>query len=301
MSQAQRTANNLKIHLATVNFRSQDLVARLLASVPKDHPALGSVLVVNNSPEDPLDKLEDYPVRVLSPGANLGFGKACNLAIEEVWRTDRHDAIWLVNPDSTLLPGALDQVARVLGTTSEYSILGTLIRDRSNNIDFAGGYVHAGWIGHQHRLPPVRTGPVIETSWVTGGSMVLALEKFREMPGFDPGFFLYGEDVDLCLRSRSQGHRLGMVWGAEVLHNVSEITGRYPRLRAYHSMLGSLRVLRRHYGPLAPLPTAGILGAHALLTFLLNPPKSLGRLQGIMDFYLGRFDQRTPSCDSASA
>ena len=48
----------------------------------------------------------------------------------------------------------------------------------------------------------------IATDWVSGGSLCIETNLFRELGGFDERFFMYYEDIDLCRRVRQAGHNI---------------------------------------------------------------------------------------------
>ncbi len=57
-----------------------------------------------------------------------------------------------------------------------------------------------------------------DIAWVLGASMIARQSLIRTLEGFDENFFLYGEDLDLCLRIRRAGWLIGHIPEAEVIH-----------------------------------------------------------------------------------
>lgn len=72
--------------------------------------------------------------------------------------------------------------------------------------------------------------------WVAGMFMLFRREMFEKLGGFDEGYFLYYEDVDLCARLRLQGYTVVLCTAAEVVHH------------AQRSSHGNVRYFRLHLG-----------------------------------------------------
>ena len=64
--------------------------------------------------------------------------------------------------------------------------------------------------------------------------MVVRAEVFRDIGGFDERYFLYYEDIDLCLRAQEAGWRVAMAPNARVHHEGSRSTRREPTIKVYH-------------------------------------------------------------------
>ena len=84
----------------------------------------------------------------------------------------------------------------------------------------------------------------LEVDWVAGMFMLFRASAFRSVGGFDEGYFLYYEDVDLCHRLRAGGSGVVFEPRAEVVHDARRASRRNPRL-AMHHLRGALRFLSR--------------------------------------------------------
>lgn len=96
--------------------------------------------------------------------------------------------------------------------------------------------------------------------WLSGCAVALRREAFDAVDGFDPGYFLYVEDVDLGTRLRRAGWQLWYAPEVRVTHRVGASTGRH-RVRAVVQHARSLdRYVATHrlHGPAAPLVRAGL-------------------------------------------
>lgn len=166
-----------------------------------------------------LDRRDD--VRVLTPGKNIGFGAAGNLAAAEIgYATDQ--VIAFVNPDVLIDPDALQRLAETamrpgVGIASA-SV--RLLREPSL-INSAGGLIHflgLGWSdGFRHNASEFEASRAVAAA--SGAAMALRAEVFRDLHGFTEEFFLYHEDAELSWRCWMVGLEVRYVADALVLHD----------------------------------------------------------------------------------
>jgi GT2 family glycosyltransferase len=122
---------------------------------------------------------------------NLGHGAAQNVLAERAAGSDRtrgdRDVLVLVNPDTYLSP---DCLATLVGVLDDDSV----------------GIAEARQIPLEH---PKSFDPVTgDTPWASGCLMALRASVFEALGGFEPAFFLHGDDVDLSWRVRLAGLRV---------------------------------------------------------------------------------------------
>jgi len=231
------------------------------------------VLLVDNASRDESLLLvrERFPeVKVFPQQENFGFAAANNLAAEKA----NGEALLLLNADAWLEAGALDRLAEKLSARPDVGLVAPRLRypdgqrqfswapargvvgevlQKARNPFESQAWVHgslARWLAHM-------VGP----TWYTAACVLVRAEAFRVVGGFDTSFFMYFEDVDLCLRLEAAGWRLaqepravavhagGVVGRSDVddLYRPSQL--RYYRLHRpqWESRLVERR-LRRRYG-----------------------------------------------------
>lgn len=245
-----------RISVVIVNYRQWHNTARLIGQLLRS-PAIQSgraeiVVVDNRSPYHPIrNKLRRTPgVSLRCLPQNRGFGRGAN----EGCRLSRGSWLLLLNPDVTtserFLERALESVDRMGRDEPTASIIGLQLRDPNGERQASAG-VTPTLLGtllgllrpraeRKCRLLPGRNRAKV--AWVTGCGMLIRRDCFQQLGGFDPDFFLYYEDVDLCRRARRLGHA---VWHDPALHVV------------HHHPLHSREVP----------PRIRLLTRHALLTF----------------------------------
>ena len=169
---------------------------------------------------------------LLAETANHGFAGANNLAA----RRARGEYLLLLNPDTLVLDGAVDRLLAFARANPRAGIWGgrTLYGDRSLNPASCWGRMtlwnlfcrasgltgvfprselfnseaYGGWDRGSERAVDI----------VTGCFLMIRRETWEALGGFDPAFFMYGEEADLCLRARALGAAPRVTPEAEIVH-----------------------------------------------------------------------------------
>jgi len=254
------------VSVIVVAFRTPDLVARCVQSVHDQNRGLVvEVLVVENDPQDgtaqALAEL-DAPCRVISPGANLGFARAVNLAAVHA----RGRYLLLLNPDALVVDAAVDRLVEFADRRPGHGLYGGRTVDGVGRLDprscwglptlwstlcFAVGLSS---LCKRHPLfDPESLGrwerdSVQTVDVVTGCLCLVPSDTWRALGGFDEQFFVYGEDVDLAVRARSVGFRPLLCPDATVVHEVGRASAtRADKLLLLHR--GKVSLFRKHWTP----------------------------------------------------
>jgi hypothetical protein len=189
---------------------------------------------------------------------NVGFARANNRALARV----RADLIVLLNPDTRVSSAALAACVRELRRRPDVGILGPRVIDGDGSFDrrctrgfptlwsvachVAGveAALHDPWSGRYtqrwlaHNLPA-------DVEAISGAVMICRTAAIRAVGGLDERFFMYGEDIDLCLRVRRAGWRVVYWPGAEITH-LGGGSGTNPRSRAaWAAAIGDLHRIHR--------------------------------------------------------
>jgi len=235
-----------------VTHDTRDEVLGALASLV-EHP--GPVVVVDAGSRDgTADAVRSlHPdVRVLELG-NVGYGRGVN-AGAAVLPADV-EAVVAANADVRFLPGAIEVLVAALRDDRRVAVAGPRVRypdgghqasaRRAPSFGTAVAHAALGWLHPDN--PATRryhaldlTGPDVTTpcdvDWVSGCAFAVRRSDLDAVGGFDPGYRLFVEDVDLCDRLRRSGRRIRFVPGAVVEHRVGASTRRRPlRSRIAHA------------------------------------------------------------------
>lgn len=199
---------------------TQEMYSSLKATV-RDSGLNTEIIFVDDGSTDEtrawLGKLSDPDVSVLLNPRNLGFAATVNAGA----KIARGRVLFLLNNDLILLSGWLDPMLSALSLEDAGMVGNVQLRVDSRQIDHAGLDIFCnGKIGHLHELPQ-NHGDFIETFAVTGACIAIRRESFLSLGGFDTVYTNGGEDIDLCMRIRTQGLKIGVATASKVLHHVS--------------------------------------------------------------------------------
>ncbi len=272
------------IYFITVNYYSTNLISKLISSIKRDGSISYRIVIVNNSFEDYfIYDLKDENVSIVNTEENLGYGRACNIGLNWVYERDAEATVWIINPDTSLEENYLKQAAQFFEYNPEISVLGTTIYEPNGEVWFGGGEFvpkNGTIIGTDQRLPA--SLPYMRADWVSGCSMLINLKHFPDgCPQFDPDYFLYYEDFDVCQRYASQGHIIGVTRKIGVIHQPSSITNRHLDLKLQHSICSYLIALEKHTSRLVLLYRLVLIVFSALVSLPANGKEAINKLKGV--------------------
>lgn len=201
----------------------------------------------------------DPRLHVLHNGENLGFGAGANRAVQQA----RGDAIFLLNPDCRLDPTAIARLRGVAATQTRLGVLGLRLVDANGRVEPAARRNDptlrralnallrrdAGGQGvnlppHEGRAPDGAGAERVDA--VSGAAMWLPREVYERLRGFDEGYFLHCEDLDLCRRARDAGLAVVYTDAVEVIHSKGGSSRHRPVFVAWHKHRGMWRWFRQH-------------------------------------------------------
>lgn len=228
------------VTVAVVSFNTRAHLIRCLASLEPDVSAgRAAVWVVDNGSSDgsAAAARECAPwARVIEPGANLGFGPAVNLVAEQT------QSPWLAcaNADVALEPGALETLLRRgedprVGCVAPRLVLEDGSTQHSVYPLPTVGFTLALNLGFHHLSPRLGDALCMEgkwdperprtVPWAIGAFLLLRRDAFGAVGGFDPGLWMYAEDLDLGWRLHKAGWATRYEPRARVRHASGAATG----------------------------------------------------------------------------
>jgi N-acetylglucosaminyl-diphospho-decaprenol L-rhamnosyltransferase len=234
---------------AVVNYNTGLALAACVASLRA--AGVAEIVVVDNGSVDgslaTLDA-DDTSVRVERTGRNLGYGTAVNRGAALLTTP----YVLVVNPDIVIDPGAVDALGKALDAEPDVAVVGPAIRDVAGepypsarsfpSFTVGAGHAFVGliwpdnrWTRRYRGSPPDAPAGVREADWVSGACCLVRREAFESVGGFDEGYFMYVEDLDLCWRLRRAGWRVLYEPAAAAVHHQGLSTAAHPyRMLAAH-------------------------------------------------------------------
>jgi N-acetylglucosaminyl-diphospho-decaprenol L-rhamnosyltransferase len=205
-----------------VTHDSADHIADTLGALCEQLLDADEAIVVDNASSDgtaAAARAASPRVRVIEPGANLGFGGGCNAGAAAA----SAQLLLFLNPDAVPAPGCLDALRAAAGERPDWGAWQALVTmDGGRAINTSGGVTHflgIGWAGACGE--PVSAAPdePAEVSFPSGAALCIRREAWDRVGGFEARYFLYGEDLDLGLRLWLSGFGVGVVPAARVEHS----------------------------------------------------------------------------------
>ena len=279
------------VDIVIVNWNSQRLLRECLAALDQSTIAerLNVILVDNASTDGSAEALatERAQLDIVRNTQNRGFAPACNQGAKE----GRAPLLLFVNPDVRVRPDTMAAAMRYLDDRGHcgVGVLGVQLTD-------AGGHVQRCCARTPtpatlllqtlflDRLFPALVRPHFLTEWdhgdtrpvdqVMGAFLMIRRALFEQLGGFDERFFLYYEDVDLCLAARQAGWTVVHYAGAQASHTGGGSTAAVKDRRLYHHARSRMAYVAKRHGRGAAILLAGLIlfaempirWAHATLT-----------------------------------
>lgn len=226
-----------RLTLSVVSHHQSSLIAQLLADLTTCGISSIEIILTVNTPEPLPFKPEsfEFPITVINNASPKGFGANHNAAFELA----RGEYFCVLNPDIRL-------------SRSPFSLLIDALEDQS--VGATGPLIlnPAGQVESSARQFPTplslarkaifgepgdeygSEAPVVYPDWIGGMFMVFRSATFRVVGGFDPGYFLYYEDVDICWRLRRNGLRVSRISAATAIHDARRSSHRSLRYLRWH-------------------------------------------------------------------
>ena len=214
------------LSVVIVTFNSADALGATLPALAAQLRDGDELIVVDNGSADGTAAVaaELAPAAsVIETGENLGFSAACNRGAAAA----TGELLCLLNPDAVPAPGWRDAIELPLADDRGWAAWQALVTaEGGTKINTRGGVIHftgIAWAGDAGKrieeLPASESLAIDEPAFVSGACLAIPRQTFVAASGLPDRFFLYHEDVDLSLRLRLAGGRLGVEPAARVDHD----------------------------------------------------------------------------------
>lgn len=260
------------ISVVTVSYGSAHVLSGFLGSVPAASAHALDVIVVDNKPNgsDGVSELTaQHGARYLPMSRNAGYGRAMDAGAA----TAPASVKWIVisNPDIVFAPGAIDAMVAAAETSPDIGAVGPVVLTPEGDVYPSARSIPSLRTGVGHALlanvwpqnpwsrtyrqeseAPPRTR---DAGWLSGSCMLVRRSAFDAVGGFDPGYFMYFEDVDLGYRLGQAGWRNVYTPDASVTHAGAHSTEQHSGLmiRAHHKSAYRFLASRYHGWKLWPV------------------------------------------------
>jgi N-acetylglucosaminyl-diphospho-decaprenol L-rhamnosyltransferase len=265
-----------RVAVVTVSYASEGVLPEFLDSVRFASSENVAIVVADNKP-DSTGVIADITARnrgsYLPLGSNRGYGAAINEAVASLPSTI--DWILVSNPDVVLEPDVVDVLVAIGDEDASIGAVGPAILTLEGAIypsaraipSLRNGIGHALfanlWMGNpwtrSYRNETAEAGHRRDSGWLSGACLLVRRSAFDALGGFDPGYFMYFEDVDLGYRLGKAGFRNVYAPSVAVRHIGAHSTEgeSSAMISAHHE--SAIRFLTRKYPGAALWPVRAVL------------------------------------------
>jgi N-acetylglucosaminyl-diphospho-decaprenol L-rhamnosyltransferase len=277
------------VSVVMVVYMTGQALEESLACVLADPMVDEFVLVDNGSTPVEAERLRslaerDGRVVLISGHGNVGFARGANLGAKAA----SSDLLVFLNPDAFLQPGCVAELVREVEKRPAPCIVGgrVLNADRTEQRGARRGEITPisallslstlarlvpGWrrfeVHWEDDVSPDEAAPV---PTISGACFCMRRADFQALGGFDEGYFLHVEDVDLCWRVRQAGGEVLFHPRAEVIHlgHTSQVSALKVE---WHKGVGLARFFRRRAGGVGQRAAAWLLSPLIVCTAIVRP------------------------------
>jgi len=234
--------SDIALSIIIVSYNAKDYLLKTLDAVFENSPkeSFEVIVVENNSADDSFkatNKLQ-YPLQMIELDHTVGFSEANNLGA----KVAKGKVLLFLNPDTEVQEHALDVLYREV-IEHDYGAVSGKLLNADGSIQPQGGALPNLfnvflWMFFIDDLPLVsrlffpyqqRTRSFFtkksKTGWIGGTAFAIRKDLFEELGGWDSNMFLYGEDVEFCLRIAQNKKEVRIVPEAEIVHYQHKSTG----------------------------------------------------------------------------
>jgi GT2 family glycosyltransferase len=247
-----------------VNYNTKRLLKDCIESIYKETKGIEfDVWVVDNRSKDGSVEMirRHFPqVKLIENTENLGFARANNQAISE----SNGEHILLLNPDTVVLNNAIGRMVRFMDTRPETGIAGCKVLNGDGTLQLAcrrsiptPGVAFFRLVGLSRLFPRSRLMAKYNLSYlnpdephevdaVSGACLMIRKEVIEKIGLLDEAFFMYGEELDWCMRAKKAGWKVMYYPDAEIIHYKGESTASNSR-KANFEFYKAMYLFHRKY------------------------------------------------------
>ena len=282
----------MRIAAVIVNYHTGPLLGDCLRRVLRCPELAEVVLVDNGSTAGEIDTLlaeiDDRRILRLDLPSNPGFAVACNRgarACQSPW-------LLFLNPDCLVEPDTLDRLGRTARSHERLAVLGALLVDTQGRPDPAslrrdplprraiasafGLDRFDAFEGVPIAIPFGAREP-LKGDAISGALMLIRRDAFNAARGFDEGYFMHAEDLDLCRRIREHGFEVWCDPAVHVVHIKGVSSRRRPLRVEFAKHRGLLRYFDKFDAPHTAWPLRIVIRLGAWLRLGVSSARTLLR------------------------
>jgi len=252
-----------------------------LKTKPSDVP-VEIIVVDNNSTDNSVRKLQQkFPeIPIIQSEINIGFAAANNLGASHA----KGQYLFLLNPDTAVEEGAIDELYNFLTSHSSAGAAGSYLKNPDGTFQiscypFPTLFRELWRLLHLDSIIPLGSYP--QHKWdtrsprkcdvVQGTSLMIKRSVWDALKGLDENFFIYSEEVDFCYRLVKAGFENYWVPTSRVIHYGGQSTSQFAREMFLQLYRAKIQYFKKHHGNFVTFIYKTILLIASLLRLFLSP------------------------------
>jgi GT2 family glycosyltransferase len=216
----------MELSIILVNYNDRRHIEACLSSLQENVPSVEhEIIVVDNASTDGSRELiaRSFPaVRLIANADNAGFSRANNIGAKD----SRGEFLLFLNTDTVVTPGSIGGWLDHLGADPSIGAAGPALLRKGGavQVSFGKKVNFPAQLWQKLFLNPVyrrllkKSAGTRSVGWLSAACLLCRRKAFEQVGGFDENFFIYFEDIDLCLRLREAGWKLVYIPGTRIFH-----------------------------------------------------------------------------------
>ncbi|MCS6910188.1 MAG: glycosyltransferase family 2 protein [Anaerolineales bacterium] len=251
-----------RLSVIIVSWNVRELLRACLHSLPLNDPQT-EVIVVDSASSDGSAAIvrDEFPsVRLIASEVNLGYSRGNNLGLKHA----RGDYLLVLNPDTEVVGDALSVMCAYMDTHPQVGVLGPQLvyadgvpqSTRRRFPTLLTALFESTWLQplaprsvldryYARDLPAEQPA---EVDWLVGAALLLRREAYQQVGGFDEGFFMYSEELDLCRRMKAANWKVVHLPAARILHHEARSSAQVPAATHIRFNTSKIRYFCKYHG-----------------------------------------------------
>lgn len=251
-----------RLSILIVSWNVRELLHTCLRSLPLTDPQV-EIIVVDSASDDGTPQLvaAEYPsVHLIASTENLGYSRGNNLGLRQA----RGDYLLVLNPDTEIVGEALNEMCTYLDAHPTVGALGPQLvyadgAPQSTRRRFPTpltAFFESTWLQalaprsvlDRYYARDLPADQPVEVDWIVGAALLLRRAAYEQVGGFDEGFFMYSEELDLCRRLRAAGWQVVHFPAARIIHHEARSSAQVPAATHIRFNASKVRYFRKYHG-----------------------------------------------------
>ena len=245
-----------------VNYNTGKLLSQVIDCVIKAQGVDEIIVVDNNSSDNSMEQLPDNPkIKTILRKTNAGFGSSCNLGAKHA----QSEYLLFLNPDCLIQKDSIVESVKTFNKSCKLAIVGALVKNSDGTeqqatrrdlptlwraiktytkIEKLAKYCGCFAGVNLNYKPMFKQAKQVEA--ISGAYIFINASIFKELGGFDEGFFMHFEDLDLCKRTSDAGYNIVLNPLIKVTHHQGTSSQSNTKV-GYYKKQSLVRYFRKHH------------------------------------------------------